>query len=78
MISAAIAQMSRPRDIDNAVDESQSSALILHQRSKGIAVVSGGGVHIHWPTDIRGASVRVQRINKMLLGRAIDHRIEKN
>src|SRR5437773_1498667 len=77
VVSAAIAQVAGPGDIDNTVDDSQSAALVLHQRSKGDAVVSGSGVHIHWPACIRGASVHVQRVNEALLSRAIDHCIKE-
>src|SRR5207248_105703 len=54
-----------------------SAALILHQRGKRRAVIASGRIQIHRPIGIGGTGVHVQRINEMLLGRAINHRIEE-
>src|SRR5436190_11719913 len=77
VIHSAIAVVSGVSHVHDPVHKSQSTAFFLHQGSKGHAVVSRGGVYIYRPARIGSASVHVQGVNKMLLGRAIDQCIEE-
>src|SRR4029450_10085411 len=77
VISAAIAVVGGIRHINYAIDQPKCSALVLDQRSKSHPVIRRSGIHIYRPAGRGRTGIYVQRINEMLLGRAIDHRIEE-
>ena len=72
VIIAAVPGVSGVSHIHDPVYESQSTALFLDEGIESDAIVNGGGVHVHGPAWVRRACVHIQRIDKMLLGWAVD------
>ena len=77
MVRAAITGVSGKGHINDTIHNRECAALVLYQRGKRYIVVTCSGIQIHRPTRIRCASVHIQRKNEMLLGCAIDHRIDE-
>ncbi|KAF5407619.1 MAG: hypothetical protein Udaeo2_22800 [Candidatus Udaeobacter sp.] len=73
MVCAAVASKPREGDIKDAIYDREPTALILHPRGKPV----NSRIQVHRPIGLGDTGVHVQRINEMLLGVAVYHRIEE-
>src|SRR5215208_3853055 len=74
MVATAVAEVSGERYVHDPIHESECAPLFLHKRREPSR---NRRIQVHRPTGIGGTGVHVQRENEMLLGLAINQRIEE-